>query len=447
MFAKTGNNYLDTYMQMVEETESPRLFHLWCAISSVAAALGRRTWLPFGDSCIYPNIYVLLVGNAATRKSTAMNTGKSLVRNSTDVRFAPDSTAGKYQGLVSAMFGEKEKPDDELQDSVDALENALSTTTLGGIPFGSTGKTSKSKLHIAEADRHTLYVAASEFNTFIGHNNLELLEFLGKMYDGEDYEYGLRNETETLDNPLLNLVGCTTPTNIATAMPAEAIGQGFTSRIILVYGQRKYKSISRPPPFARELRASLLNHLKNIYFNFAGPFEETASAYHYADRIYERRSDLVDSRFTYYLARRHTHFLKLGMIIAAMRGQRVVDEQDYLLADSILIETEKHMPDALGEYGMSPISMAKQRIVEFVRAVDFPVTTNYLWSMLGRDIRMTELASCVQDLIANEKIQQVKITTNSGSPSIAYIPYSNVTPETLEIIDHLQSNAGTGTLQ
>src|SRR3546814_1384868 len=34
--------FLNHYMAMVEDTESPRLFHLWSAITGAAAALGRR---------------------------------------------------------------------------------------------------------------------------------------------------------------------------------------------------------------------------------------------------------------------------------------------------------------------------------------------------------------------------------------------------------------------
>lgn len=432
-------------MEMVEETESPRLYHLWCAISVVGAALGRRCYLPFMDDKILPNMFILLVGNAATRKSTAMNIGKRLLKECTDVQFAPDSTGGKHQGLVSAMLGEEGKEEDELEKALSeaGVDEMLSDTGLGNLPFGDARK---KKLRIAPEDKHVLYATASEFNTFIGHNNIEFLEFLGKTYDGEEYKYQLRKEWITLENTLINLIGCTTPTNIATAMPPSAIGQGFTSRIILVYGDKKYKTLDRPPPFSPELRARLQNALRTIYFEFGGPFKETDGAYQYQKSVYYRPSEIVDSRFTYYSARRHTHFTKLGMILAAMRGSLLITEEDYTLADKILLQTEQLMPEALGEYGLSPVSMAKQRIVEFLRAVDEPVTSNVLWSMLGRDIKLNEFHSCLQDLIASEKIERVDIQVR-GTRQTAYIPISPLAPETLELMDALQTSPGTGTVQ
>src|SRR3546814_13571156 len=61
------------YMAMVEDTESPRLFHLWSAITGAAAALGRRCFFQLGPITVYPNHCTLLVGTPANRKSTAIS--------------------------------------------------------------------------------------------------------------------------------------------------------------------------------------------------------------------------------------------------------------------------------------------------------------------------------------------------------------------------------------
>ena len=445
-FPATGNEFLDTYMTMVEDTEPPRLYHVWSALSIVGATLGRRCYLPFGYEDLYPNIYVLLVGNAATRKSTAMKIGKKLLASCTDVRFAPDSTAGKYQGLVTAMVtGEEKEEDTAMQAEIEKLfkDKVVGPEDLGMLHYG---KAPKPMPVIDPVDKHVLYAAASEFNTFIGHGNLEFLEFLGKVYDGDDYEYQLRNTKDVLKDPLMSMIGCTTPTNIATAMPHEAIGQGFTSRIVFVYGAKKYKRVPRPAPFHQEFYSFLQRRLRQLYFDWHGAFNETREAYAYADAIYERASDLMDSRFAYYLQRRHTHFLKIGMILTAMRGKKDIELQDYQLADRLLIETEKFMPEALGEYGLSPISMAKQKIVEFVRTVDEPVSSNILWSMLGRDIRMNEFVACLQDLCAQDKIQLVTVTVR-GQKQAAYIPKIAHGAEMLDLMDAVQTSTGTGTVQ
>src|SRR3546814_10218402 len=55
--------FLNHYMAMVEDTESPRLFHLWSAITGAAAALGRRCFFQLGPITVYPK----------DRKSTRLN--------------------------------------------------------------------------------------------------------------------------------------------------------------------------------------------------------------------------------------------------------------------------------------------------------------------------------------------------------------------------------------
>src|SRR3546814_13100257 len=69
--------FLNHYMAMVEDTESPRLFHLWSAITGAAAALGRRCFFQLGPITVYPNHYPLLVD----RKSVVSGKGLSVRLN------------------------------------------------------------------------------------------------------------------------------------------------------------------------------------------------------------------------------------------------------------------------------------------------------------------------------------------------------------------------------
>jgi len=108
--------YLNEYLRMVEDTESPRIFHIWAAVFAVSAALGRRCWLPFGVFDVYPNHYILLVGTPGTRKSTAASLTRKLLKASTGVRFAPADTGGQRQGLINALFGEESQAKEFLGD-------------------------------------------------------------------------------------------------------------------------------------------------------------------------------------------------------------------------------------------------------------------------------------------------------------------------------------------
>lgn len=98
-----------------------------------------------------------------------------------------------------------------------------------------------------------------------------------------------------MDDPLLSILGCTTPTNIAEAMPGAAIRQGSTSRIIFEYGGGKYKSVPRPEPFDKSLEAAVEKRLSHVHFKLTGEFTETNEARQLADSLYDKASALIDS--------------------------------------------------------------------------------------------------------------------------------------------------------
>ena len=392
------NPFLQTYLEYVEDTESPRLFHIWAALSGVSACLGRRVTLPFGITDIFANQYILLVGPPGVRKSTATNIMKRLVKDATGIRFAQDDTGGQRQGLISAF--QEDELDEELQDLMDieAADIASSLEAIGNM-----------QLKVDSRDAHTLYAVASEFNTFIGHNSIDMITFLAKMWDGEDYDYRIKNSRQTLTNPLLNLIGGTTPTNIASSMPPEAIGQGFMSRIILVFGNKKYKSVPRPKRLDPDLEMQLKNTYGYIYNSFDGIIQETPAARDLIDSMYHEEVKINDPRFVYYAERRHVHLIKLCMALAAARRSNEISVEDIEEASAILRTTEQFMSDALGEYGLSPLSASKQKMVEFLRHAKGPVREAILWTVMSKDMRQVDFRNSLMDLVNAGKIIQKSV--------------------------------------
>lgn len=398
--------YLNEYLRMVEDTESPRIFHIWSAVFALGCALGRRCWLPFGTFDIFPNQYVLIVGSPGTRKTTAANQAKRLLRQSTGVRFAPSDTGGQRQGLVLALANEESR-DKEFMGDVELGSRENTITSLTQLEEITNEPESEQAMFVAEADKHHLAVVASEFSRFIGQNNLSMLDFLGERYDGEDYEYRTRQSNVVLKNPLINILACTTPTMLNNSMPPAAGGQGFLSRMILVYGTRKYKQVARPIAPSVELVNRVKDRLNDAYHRLSGPFDETPDGRSYSESLYEYGVEISDSRFGYYGERRYTHLIKLAMCLAASRGDRLITKPDYEESHRILRATERGMPDALGEFGLNPLALLKQEILEQLRATQGPLTMEQIVAMFHRDARSREIAEVINDLL---KMGQVKMS-------------------------------------
>jgi len=393
------NEFLQDYLRYTEHTEPPKMMHVWAALSGVSACLGRRCWIETGIGSIYPNLYVLLVGPPGTRKTTAMNNVKKLVEKNTQVRFAPKDTAGQRQGLITAMQGEKEE---ELEDGLLDVASAIASI-------------SEHKMSICAADRHAMYVCAAEFRSFMGQNNLDLTGFLLEMWDGEDYDYQLKTAKIKLKDPLLNLIGCTTPTEISVLLPPQVIGQGFMSRFILVYAADKYKKI---PPSRAYLDKEVIPCLADV-FSFAsnkmnGPMKLSESAKRMDDKLYMREVSIQDTRFMYYIERRHTHLMKVACALAASRKSMTIEADDLEQADLLLSHTELSMPDALGEFGLSPIATAKQKMAEYIQHANGPITSRILWMVMQRDIKLVDFRNALSDMVNAGKILSVK-TTNGDA--------------------------------
>lgn len=415
--------FLNDYMEMVEDTESPRLFHLWSAISGISACLGRRCWMPFGPMTMFPNQFVSLVGTPGTRKSTAMNIMKRQLRKSTGVRFAPVDTAGMRQGLVEAMRGKNDS-----EEYIDNVELAAAEDSLAGLTLDVVARITnvrdtdevdndehgEARGFISGADKHHIMVTATELSRFIGQNNFQMLDFLGTMWDGEDYEYQTKAGLTVLRDPLINLLSCTTPTSLNVAMPPAAGGQGFLSRVILVYGSRKYKEVPTPSDPDPEIVLKVKGQFNRTYLELAGVFDESKDANVFRESIYGWKLEINDPRFGYYHERRQDHLMKLGMALAATRTSQTIEKEDYEAAHRILRATERGMPDALGEFGMNPLAALKQNMLEYIRSRGV-VKVEDLRAVFHRDSRATDFMEAVNDLA---KLNQVAMAQVSGGSAV-----------------------------
>lgn len=391
------NDFLRLYGQYIKATESPKIMHIWSAIAVVSACMGRHVKYPFALGDIYANQYIVLVGPPATKKSTALKLAADLLKD-TDVKFAPDDTGGQRQGLIAALQGALPDKQDEADDVLDALNNA----DFGMEGLGSTDPTGQTNRLL---DAHVRFAVASEFGSFVGENNSTMTRFLIRMWDGDDYSYKLKNEVCTLKEPLLTIAGATTVDDIAKCIPVEAAGQGFLSRIIFVHASKKEREL---PPSRTKLDKQAAIALKStlLWINntMTGEMLATEEADAFVDEIYLNKIKMDDGRFVYYTERRFTHTIKLAMCLCAMRRSMLLEREDFELADDLLKHTERFMPDALGEYGMSKLSAAKQQLVEFLISQGCPVNIAVVYHILRRDLEPREINIVVEDLISGNKI-------------------------------------------
>lgn len=383
------DDFFSLYLTYTRQTECPTFFHRWTAVTALSAYLGRNIYFRHGHFTLYPNLYVMLIGSPGTKKSSAIKIGAKLVKQAGYTTFAARKT--RQEKFLLDLAEQNSDPD--IGD--DILDQNL---------FGEDLESYESK---APAE---CFIAADEFNNFIGVGNLDFMSILGELWDYEGvYDYKLKNSKSVhIPNPTISILGGNTPTGFSQAFPTEAIGQGFFSRLLLVYGEPSGVKYTFPPPPDEQTQLKLIEMLHKIKEVMVGEVTMTPEATELLHKVYHEWEEIGDIRFEHYTNRRLTHLLKLCLTVVASRMSKVIDLDDVIYANTLLTFTEHLMPKALGEFGIARNSEVTHRIMQALDNVHEPIKLRELWKQVHSDLdRREQLVEILANLQMADKIQIV----------------------------------------
>jgi hypothetical protein len=392
------SNLFSLYFKYVENTEPPLVFHRWSVLTSLGAYLGRQYYLPFGDFNIQPNMYVMLIGDPGTRKSTAIKLAKKVL-----------SSAGydKY----SAERTSKEKFLLDLEGVEDDMGTVVDTNKVMSNLFGD---------DFVGGDPKEVFVVADEFNEFVGSGNLEFLSLLGSLWDWDDQHQPFKQRLKTtrsvsIYQPTISILGGNTHAGFAEAFPPQSIGQGFLSRLVLIFGESSGKKIAFPERPSDEIKRALTDLFQEIKSKVVGEATMSSQARSMLETIYRTFHGLEDSRFKHYSTRRQTHLLKLCLLTAASNLRTEIRAEDVLFANTLLTFTEHRMPNAMGEFGKAKNADVAARIISVLSEAKEPMDVGALWAQVQSDLdRMEDLNKLMSGLAQGGKVQYVARSKTSA---------------------------------
>lgn len=364
--------------------------------------------MPFGDGRIFANQYVMLIGNPGTRKSTAIKTSKRILSRAGYSTFAAEKTT-KEKFLLDLEGSEDDSSGYDSRGPVKKSPSATANDILANLDLGS------SEAGIDGVPRE-VFVTADEFNEFVGSGNLDFLSMLGALWDWDDesatYKHRFKNSKSlAIFQPTISIISGNTHAGFKQAFPEQAIGQGFLSRLILVYSEPSGRKITFPKVPDERVAVAISERFREISETVRGAATMSRKAEQMLDTIYRTWKDLEDSRFKSYSTRRQTHLYKLCLITSAMRVSTEIAEEDVLLANTILTWTENSMDKALGEYGKSRNAEAVQTLMSALYSTERPLSFEDMFKLVRRDIEKREfLPDIISGLIAAGKVQQIEKT-------------------------------------
>lgn len=398
------DNFFDLYFEYSGDTECPKLYHRWAAVSCISTFLGRDCYFPFGNFKIHPNMYVMLMGIPATRKSTAIKLAKKLLTVAGYANFAAEKTS--KEKFLQDLAGQSDPT--VYDDTPDSSKRGRKKDAAAILDQNLWGEDEDSEASRPPAE---LCIAADEFNDFIGNGDMEFASLLGTLWDYDDiYRNRIKSSKSlVIPYPTINILGGNTPVGFARAFPPEIAGQGFLSRLLLIHGEPTGRKITMPKEAEPELVERLVGILRRTKTLMRGRIGYSDSAFRLLDKIYQGYEPIDDVRFDAYCNRRFTHLLKLALICSAIRSATEIGEEDVRLANTILSFTEHMMPRALGEFGKAKNSDVSHKIMEVLNNATSPVALLDLWKHVHTDLeRIGQLSDIINALRNADKIHSVE---------------------------------------
>lgn len=264
-----------------------------------------------------------------------------------------------------------------------------------------------------------LTISISELGTFLRADDDELLSTLIAMWDGQKEAWRRSTKTQgdtVVQNPWINLIGCTTPAWIRANIPNSMVGGGLTSRIIFVYGEKKRQLVAYPGDLVtdkdygreEELLAADLQEIARL----AGEYKLTPAASKWGNEWYEklntdRPTHLRSERFDGYVARKQTHLHKVAIVLAAaQRDSLTITDGDLATADEVMRLTENDMIKVFHSIGVSPGAAISQEIFTLIKNHKKIVYSN-LWHQCSATIPFKDFLDAIKGLLEAKQIELI----------------------------------------
>lgn len=379
-------NWISAFLEYASYGEAPLKTLFWTGVSTIAGALRRKVWIDQKYFQWTPCFYIIIVAPPGIiSKSTTANIGMNLLREVPGINFGPDAIT--WQALVQHM--------------------------------GEIGESFYMNLTDTYHPMSAITIASDELGNFLDPSDNGMMNSLISLWDGKQGGFSKvtkHSGSDSIENPWINLIGCTTPSWIKENFPESMIGGGFTSRCIFVFADRKRQLIAYPslvvPKDFHEVREGLISDLEQIA-SMAGEYTLSPEAIEYGIKWYEdlwgnRPKHLDDERFGGYVARKQTHIHKLAMVLAAAESSELVISRETLeKAAAFVTALEEDMPKVFNAIGMNNTTRGMADLVQLVRSRQ-KITQTDLYRMLFSKMSAKEFQEALASAVAAGHVQLVQ---------------------------------------
>lgn len=331
-------DFISQYLMANSGTVVPRRYTMWSAISILGMTLGRKVFIDEQHFIVYPGIYICLVGDPASRKSTAMVQARDMFTSC-----FPDYPTGV--SVTSREDIVKFLSSDQCMRSFDDGKGNL-------------------------VEWRPLANFINELSNFMSFNPKGMIEFLTDIYDSKFFiSSTVKRGKEEIINPHVSILACTVPNYIIDTFKSNIIGGGFSRRILFIYeteipAKQTFPTKS-PEAFAAETWCK--EHLKKVW-TLAGEFKWTDEARTTLDTWYKQVPSMRDSVLAGYYESKDIIVRKLAMCLAAAEPEPTLILTANLITNTIafLESIEDNLPKLSIASGRNELAIYHHRLVQLL---------------------------------------------------------------------------------
>jgi hypothetical protein len=389
-------NY-DKWCAYTDGLSSPKNYLDWSWLYTVSAALQRRVWSGPKHMPLFPNIFVILVGNPGVGKGLSIGACEQILRRwvigdnkdlinkrlslSDAQRSVVEMNQQTEQQMVEAAEFQGRTKEAEIvkpllipiasdaityEALVQAMGQALRRTQY--IEYTEDGKS-----HLRTYCHSSLCFVLKELSSLMRRRTEDTINYLLGVYDCPlDYEY--RTKTQGMDRVkrgCINILAGTTPAFMQSAFDESLAGEGFNSRVFYIYGAKNRKHQHEIPELNKEQNQCLVElqeHIRKLT-SLYGPIQKDNET---RDWLQERWHNLCEKnlrtnksvKLTPYYSRRNIHLEKIAMAMHFGESTDMcIPIETFKKADIFLEKEEKNMHLAIVMESDQPLAKISKKLL------------------------------------------------------------------------------------
>lgn len=371
-----AGGWIKQYMDWTLRSEPPAAFHFFVATAIIGAVASRKVWIDKGYYKVYPAQHLILVApTGKCRKTSALNLGVNLLR-----QVGVDVLADKI--------------------TPEALADALGSTQLiEGI--------------LLEKDAiATLY--APELAVFLGKQryNEGMIALLTALFDNPDSwstqtKHG-KGKVE-MKNTCLTFLGASTPDWLMTAIPQDAFGGGFMSRLLFIAQDDTPRCYPFPtPPGPSDHLVSGLQRMQEVVGEI--PLTPDAREWYALWYTASKKNIPEDSKMAGYHERKPDHILKMAMTFCLGDFTNKISTNHLIQSSVILTTVEKDMLLTFKWLGVKDVGIYQERLIRILRSVGGKMPYHLLLSKMIFYMDIVTFRRCLETLEQSHIVTTVENT-------------------------------------